>query len=140
MPFHRNSFSHNRFGPSNEFTTRFANNWALVVSLPIEFDDAESAPRGLIEISVLSGQRLLELDKFGSTTLLVSPDMYAGLLMSCQQMPEYDPNSDANETEVAAGIGSIRAFLDGASKQTTVSESIRRMMSPSYSHTNSKKA
>jgi hypothetical protein len=123
MPFHPNSFSHNRFGPSNEFTTRFANNWALVVSLPIEFDDAESAPRGLIEISVLSGQRLLELDKFGSTTLLVSPDMYAGLLMSCQQMPEYDPNSDANETEVAAGIGSIR-----------------RMVSPSYSHTNSKKA
>ena len=123
MPHHPNSFSHNRFGPSNEFTTRFANYWALVVSLPIEFDDAESAPRGLIEVSVLSGQRLLELDKFGSTTLLVSPDMYAGLLMSCQQMPEYDPNSDANETDVAAGIGSIR-----------------RMMSPSYSHTNSKKA
>lgn len=123
MPFHRNSFSHNRFGASNEFTVRFANDWALSVSLPIEFADAESAPLRLIEVSVLSGQRLLELDKFGSTTLLVSPDMYAGLLMSCQQMPEYDPNSDANETDVAAGIGSIR-----------------RMVSPSYSHTNSKKA
>lgn len=123
MPFHPNSFSHNRFGHSNEFTTRFANNWALVVSLPIEFADAESAPLKLIEVSVMSGQRLLELDKFGSTTLSVSPDMYAGLLMSCQQMPEYDPNSDANETEVAAGIGSIR-----------------RMVTPSYSHSNSKKA
>ena len=122
MPFHRNSFSHNRFGPSNEFTVRFANDWALCVSLPIEFADAESAPLRLIEVSVMSGQRLLELDKFGSTTLLVAPDMYAGLLMSCQQMPEYDPNSDANETEIAAGIGSIR-----------------RMVSPSYSHTLSNK-
>ena len=123
MPFHPNSFSHNRFGPSNEFTTRFANNWALVVSLPIEFTDSESAPLKLIEVSVMSGQRLLELDKFGSTTLSISPDMYAGLLMSCQQMPEYNPNSDANETEVAAGIGSIL-----------------RMVTPSYSHSNSKKA
>jgi hypothetical protein len=96
MPFHPNSFSHNRFGPSNEFTTRFANNWALVVSLPIEFDDAESAPRGLIEISVLSGQKLMELDMFGSTTLLVSPDMYAEVLQACKRMPVYDPNLSGN--------------------------------------------
>jgi len=123
MPFHPNSFSHDRLGDQSTFTVRFANDWALSVSLPIEFADAESAPLRLIEVSVMSGQRLLELDKFGSTTLLVAPDMYAGLLMSCQQMPEYDPNSDANETDVAAGIGSIR-----------------RMVSPSYSHTNSKKA
>jgi len=123
MPFHPNSFSHERSGPSNEFTVRFANDWALSVSLPIVFTDSESDPLRLIEVSVMSGQRLLELDKFGSTTLSVSPDMYAGLLVSCQQMPEYDPNSDANETDVAAGIGSIR-----------------RMVSPSYSHTNSKKA
>jgi len=123
MPFHPNSFSHDRLGDQSTFTVRFANDWALSVSLPIEFADAESAPLRLIEVSVMSGQRLLELDKFGSTTLSISPDMYAGLLMSCQQMPEYDPNSDANETDVAAGIGSIR-----------------RMVSPSYSHTNSKKA
>ena len=96
MPFHLNSFSHNRFGASNEFTTRFANNWALVVSLPIEFDDAESAPRGLIEISVLSGQKLMELDMFGSTTLLVSPDMYAEVLQACKRMPVYDPNLSGN--------------------------------------------
>lgn len=96
MPFHPNSFSHNRFGPSNEFTTRFANNWALVVSLPIEFDDAESTPRGLIEISVLSGQKLMELDMFGSTTLLVSPDMYAEVLQACKRMPVYDPNLSGN--------------------------------------------
>ena len=123
MSVENNSFSHERFGPQNLFTIRFANNWALSVSLPIEFTDPTSDPLRLIEVSVLSGQRLLELDKFGSTTLSVSPDMYAGLLMSCQQMPEYDPNSDANETDVAAGIGSIR-----------------RMVSPSYSHSNSKKA
>ena len=123
MSVENNSFSHERFGAQNLFTIRFANNWALSVSLPIEFTDPTSDPLRLIEVSVLSGQRLLELDKFGSTTLSVSPDMYAGLLMSCQQMPEYDPNSDANETDVAAGIGSIR-----------------RMVSPSYSHSNSKKA
>ena len=93
--------------------------------LPEPFTDSQSVflKTPWIEISVLSGQRLLELDKFGSTTLSISPDMYAGLLMSCQQMPEYDPNSDANETDVAAGIGSIR-----------------RMVTPSYSHSNSKKA
>ena len=125
MPFHPNSFSHDRLGDQSTFTVRFANNWALSVMLPEPFTDSQSVflKTPWIEISVLSGQRLLELDKFGSTTLSISPDMYAGLLMSCQQMPEYDPNSDANETEVAAGIGSIR-----------------RMMSPSYSHTNSKKA
>ena len=125
MPFHPNSFSSDRLGDQSTFTVRFANNWALSVMLPEPFTDSQSVflKTPWIEISVLSGQRLLELDKFGSTTLSISPDMYAGLLMSCQQMPEYDPNSDANETEVAAGIGSIR-----------------RMMSPSYSHTNSKKA
>ena len=125
MPFHPNSFSHDRLGDQSTFTVRFANNWALSVMLPEPFTDSQSVflKTPWIEISVLSGQRLLELDKFGSTTLSISPDMYAGLLMSCQHMPEYDPNSDANETEVAAGIGSIR-----------------RMMSPSYSHTNSKKA
>lgn len=125
MPFHPNSFSHDRLGDQSTFTVRFANDWALSVMLPEPFTDSQAAflKRPWIEVSVLSGQRLLELDKFGSTTLSVSPDMYAGLLMSCQQMPEYDPNSDANETEVAAGIGSIR-----------------RMVSPSYSHSNSKKA
>lgn len=125
MPFHPNSFSHDRLGDQSTFTVRFANDWALSVMLPEPFTDSQSVflKRPWIEVSVMSGQRLLELDKFGSTTLSISPDMYAGLLMSCQQMPEYDPNSDANETEVAAGIGSIR-----------------RMMSPSYSHTNSKKA
>ena len=125
MPFHPNSFSHDRLGDQSTFTVRFANNWALSVMLPEPFTDSQSVflKTPWIEVSVLSGQRLLELDKFGSTTLSISPDMYAGLLMSCQQMPEYDPNSDANETDVAAGIGSIR-----------------RMMSPSYSHTNSKKA
>lgn len=125
MPFHPNSFSHDRLGDQSTFTVRFANNWALSVMLPEPFTDSQSVflKTPWIEISVLSGQRLLELDKFGSTTLSISPDMYAGLLMSCQQMPEYDPNSDANETEVAAGIGSIR-----------------RMVSPSYSHSNSKKA
>ena len=125
MPFHPNSFSHDRLGDQSTFTVRFANNWALSVMLPEPFTDSQAVflKTPWIEVSVMSGQRLLELDKFGSTTLSVSPDMYAGLLMSCQQMPEYDPNSDANETEVAAGIGSIR-----------------RMMSPSYSHTNSKKA
>ena len=125
MPFHPNSFSHDRLGDQSTFTVRFANNWALSVMLPEPFTDSQAVflKTPWIEVSVLSGQRLLELDKFGSTTLSISPDMYAGLLMSCQQMPEYDPNSDANETEVAAGIGSIR-----------------RMMSPSYSHSNSKKA
>ena len=125
MPFHRNSFSSDRLGDQSTFTVRFTNDWALSVILPEPFTDSQAAflKRPWIEVSVLSGQRLLELDKFGSTTLSVSPDMYAGLLMSCQQMPEYDPNSDANETEVAAGIGSIR-----------------RMVSPSYSHSNSKKA
>ena len=125
MPFHPNSFSHDRLGDQSTFTVRFANNWALSVMLPEPFTDSQAVflKTPWIEVSVMSGQRLLELDKFGSTTLSVSPDMYAGLLMSCQQMPEYDPNSNDNETEVAAGIGSIR-----------------RMMSPSYSHTNSKKA
>ena len=125
MPFHPNSFSHDRLGDQNTFTVRFANNWALSVILPEPFTDSQAVflKTPWIEVSVLSGQRLLELDKFGSTTLSISPDMYAGLLMSCQQMPVYDPNSDANETDGAAGIGSIR-----------------RMMSPSYSHTNSKKA
>ena len=125
MPFHPNSFSHDRLGDQSTFTVRFANDWALSVMLPEPFTDSQAVflKRPWIEVSVMSGQRLLELDKFGSTTLSISPDMYAGLLMSCQQMPEYDPNSDANETEVAAGIGSIR-----------------RMVSPSYSHSNSKKA
>ena len=125
MPFHPNSFSHDRLGDQSTFTVRFANNWALSVMLPEPFTDSQAVflKTPWIEVSVMSGQRLLELDKFGSTTLSISPDMYAGLLMSCQQMPEYDPNSDANETEVAAGIGSIR-----------------RMVTPSYSHSNSKKA
>ena len=125
MPFHPNSFSHDRLGDQSTFTVRFANNWALSVMLPEPFTDSQSVflKTPWIEVSVMSGQRLLELDKFGSTTISVSPDMYAGLLMSCQQMPEYDPNSDANETDVAAGIGSIR-----------------RLVSPSYSHSNSKKA
>lgn len=125
MPFHPNSFSHDRLGDQSTFTVRFANDWALSVMLPEPFTDSQAVflKTPWIEVSVMSGQRLLELDKFGSTTLSISPDMYAGLLMSCQQMPEYDPNSNDNETEVAAGIGSIR-----------------RMMSPSYSHSNSKKA
>ena len=125
MPFHPNSFSHDRLGDQSTFTVRFANNWALSVMLPEPFTDSQAVflKTPWIEVSVMSGQRLLELDKFGSTTLSISPDMYAGLLMSCQQMPEYDPNSNDNETDVAAGIGSIR-----------------RMVTPSYSHSNSKKA
>ena len=125
MPFHPNSFSHDRLGDQSTFTVRFANDWALSVMLPEPFTDSQAVflKTPWIEVSVMSGQRLLELDKFGSTTLSISPDMYAGLLMSCQQMPEYDPNSNDNETEVAAGIGSIR-----------------RIVTPSYSHSNSKKA
>ena len=125
MPFHPNSFSHDRLGDQNTFTVRFANNWALSVILPEPFTDSQAVflKTPWIEVSVLSGQRLLELDKFGSTTLSISPHMYAEVLQACKRMPVYDPNSDANETDVAAGIGSIR-----------------RMMSPSYSHTNSKKA
>ena len=122
MPHHPNSFSSDRLGDQSTFTVRFANDWALSVILPEPFTDSQAVflKTPWIEVSVLSGQRLLELDELGSTTLSVSPDMYAGLLMSCQQMPKYDPNSDANETDVAAGIGSIR-----------------RMVSPSYSHSNS---
>ena len=126
MPFHPNSFSSDRLGDLSTFTVRFANDWALSVILPEPIAAPQAAfltSDPLIEISVMSGQRLLELDEFGSTTLSVSPDMYAGLLVSCQQMPVYDPNSDANETDVAAGI-----------------ESIRQIMSPSYSHSDSKKA
>ena len=123
MPFHPNSFSHNRFGHSNEFTTRFANNWALVVSLPIEFADAESAPLKLIEVSVMSGQRLLELDRFSDCAALVTVDMYAELMQAVKNMPEYDPNADFRQAEVVAGINAIR-----------------QIVSLSYSHSNSKKA
>ena len=123
MPFHPNSFSHNRFGHSNEFTTRFANNWALVVSLPIEFADAESAPLKLIEVSVMSGQRLLEFDRFSDCAALVTVDMYAELMQAVKNMPEYDPNADFRQAEVVAGINAIR-----------------QIVSLSYSHSNSKKA
>lgn len=129
MPFHPNSFSHNRFGPSNEFTTRFANNWALVVSLPIEFTDSESAPLRLIEISVLSGQKLMELDMFGSTTLLVSVDMYAEVLQACKRMPVYDPNLSGNSgpddyltdwmNESNRGVKAIREIVSASSPSRT---------------------
>ena len=125
MPFHPNSFSSDRLGDQNTFTVRFANNWALSVMLPEPFTDSQAVflKTPWIEVSVLSGQRLLELDKFGSTTLSISPHMYAEVLQACKRMPVYDPNSNDNETDVAAGIGSIR-----------------RIVTPSYSHSNSKKA
>ena len=129
MPFHPNSFSHNRFGSSNEFTTRFANNWALVVSLPIEFTDSESASLRLIEISVLSGQKLMELDMFGSTTLSISPDMYAEVMQACKRMPVYDPNLSGNSgpndyltdwmNESNRGVKAIREIVSASSPSHT---------------------
>lgn len=122
MPFHPNSFSIDRLSDQNTFTVRFANNWALSVILPEPFTEPQSVflKRPRIEISVMSGQRLLELDEFGSTTLNVSPDMYAGLLVSCQQMPKYDPNdatafiSARLAKEVAVGIKSIRQMVSSS--------------------------
>ena len=110
MPFYPNSFTHERFGPSNEFTTRFTNDWALVVSLPIEFTDPLH-PTRLIEIAVMSGQRLLELDRFGDPRVLVTCDMYAELMQAVKNMPEYDPNADFRQAEVVAGINAIRKIV-----------------------------
>ena len=109
MPFHPNSFSHERFNP-NLFTTRFANNWALSISLPIEFTDSTSDPLRLIEVSILSGQRLLELDRFSDCTALVTVDMYAELMHAVRNMPEYDPNADFRR-RLAAGINAIRQII-----------------------------
>ena len=113
MPFHPNSFSHDRLGDQNTFTVRFANNWALSVMLPEPFTDSQAVflKRPWIEVSVLSGQRLLELDKFGSTTLSISPDMYAELMQAVKNMPEYDPNADFRQAEVVAGINAIRQIV-----------------------------
>ena len=114
MPFHPNSFSHERFGASNEFTVRFTNDWALVTSLPIEYyplTDSESDPLRLIQVSILSGQRLLELDRFGDCHALVTVDMYAELMQAVKNMPEYDPNADFRQAEVVAGINAIRQIV-----------------------------
>lgn len=110
MPFYPNSFTHERFGSSNEFTTRFANDWALVVTLPIEFTDPLQ-PTRLIEIAILSGQRLLELDRFGDPRVLVTCDMYAELMHAVKHMPEYNPNADPYRAEVIAGINAIRKIV-----------------------------
>ena len=110
MPFYPNSFTHERFGPSNEFTTRFANDWALVVTLPIEFTDPLQ-PTRLIEIAVMSGQRLLELDRFGDPRVLVTCDMYAELMHAVKHLPEYDPNADPYRAEVSDGINAIRKIV-----------------------------
>ena len=110
MPFYPNSFSHERFGAQNTFTTRFANDWALSVTLPIDFTDPLQ-PTRLIEIAILSGQRLLELDSFGDCAVLVTCDMYAELMHAVKHLPEYNPNSDFGETEVADGIKAIRKIV-----------------------------
>ena len=111
MSVENNSFSHERFGPQNLFTIRFANNWALSVSLPIEFTDPTSDPLRLIEVSILSGQRLLELDRFGDCAALVTVDMYAELMQAVKNMPEYNPNADFRQAEVVAGINAIRQIV-----------------------------
>lgn len=111
MSFHTNSFSHERFGPNNLFTTRFTNDWALSVSLPKEFTDSTSDPLRLIEVSILSGQRLLELDRFGDCAALVTVDIYAELMQAVKNMPEYDPNADFSQADVAAGINAIRKIV-----------------------------
>ena len=112
MPFYPNSFTHQRtFGPQNLFTTRFTNDWALSVSLPIEFTDPTSDPLRLIEVSILSGQRLLELDRFSDCAALVTVDMYAELMQAVKNMPEYNPNADFRQAEVVAGINAIRQIV-----------------------------
>jgi hypothetical protein len=111
MPFYPNSFTHERFGAQNTFTTRFANDWALSVTLPMPFTDSTSDPLRLIEVSVLSGQRLLELDRFGDCAVLVTCDMYAELMHAVKHLPQYNPNSDFGETEVADGINAIRKIV-----------------------------
>ena len=111
MSVENNSFSHERFGAQNLFTIRFANNWALSVSLPIEFTDPTSDPLRLIEVSILSGQRLLELDRFGDCAALVTVDMYAELMQAVKNMPEYNPNADFRQAEVVAGINAIRQIV-----------------------------
>lgn len=113
MPFHPNSFSHDRLGDQSTFTVRFANNWALSVMLPEPFTDSQSVflKTPWIEVSILSGQRLLELDRFGDCAVLVTVDMYAELMQAVKNMPEYDPNADFSQAEVVAGINAIRKIV-----------------------------
>ena len=131
MPFHPNSFSHDRLGDQNTFTVRFANNWALSVILPEPFTDSQAVflKTPWIEVSVLSGQRLLELDKFGSTTLSISPHLYAEVLQACKRMPVYDPNLSDNSglnyyltdwvNESNRGVKAIREIFSASSPSHT---------------------
>lgn len=96
MSFHSNSFSHEPIGSLSKFTTRFQNNWAITVLLPRQVPVADEADRieDLVEIAILSGDKLLELDRFGFTTALVDPLRYADLVQACRRFPLYDPNLD----------------------------------------------
>ena len=96
MVFHTNSFSHEPIGSLSKFTTRFQNNWAITVLLPRQVPVAQEADRieDLVEIAILSGEKLLELDRFGFTTALVDPLRYADLIQTCRRFPLYDPNLD----------------------------------------------
>ena len=128
MPFHPNSFSHDRLGDQNTFTVRFANNWALSVMLPEPFTDSQSVflKRPWIEVSVLSGQKLMELDMFGSTTLSISPDMYAEVMQACKRMPVYDPNLSGNS-------GPNDYLTDWMNESNRGVKAIREIVSPSSS-------
>ena len=128
MPFHPNSFSHDRLGDQNTFTVRFANNWALSVMLPEPFTDSQSVflKTPWIEISVLSGQKLMELDMFGSTTLSISPDMYAEVMQACKRMPVYDPNLSGNS-------GPNDYLTDWMNESNRGVKAIREIVSPSSS-------
>ena len=94
MVFHTNSFSQEPIGSLSKFPTRFQNNWALTVLLPKQIPVAQEADRieDLVEIAILSGEKLLELDRFGFTTALVDPLRYADLIQTCRRFPLYDPN------------------------------------------------
>lgn len=96
MVFHTNSFSHEPIGSLSKFTTRFQNNWAITVLLPRQIPVAQEADRieDLVEVAILSGEKLLELDRFGFTTALVDPLRYADLIQTCRRFPHYDPNLD----------------------------------------------
>ena len=131
MPFHPNSFSHDRLGDQSTFTVRFANNWALSVMLPEPFTDSQAVflKTPWIEVSVLSGQKLMELDMFGSTTLSISPDMYAEVMQACKRMPVYDPNLSDN-----SGLNDY--LTDWVNESNRGVKAIREIFSPSSpSHT-----
>lgn len=101
MAFHTNSFSHEPIGSLSKFTTRFQNNWAITVLLPRQVPVAQEADRieDLVEIAILSGEKLLKLDRFGFTTALVDPLRYADLIQTCRRFPLYDPNLDVRYHE-----------------------------------------